>query len=197
MNKKIIITLVTAITVGVAGFIGYNVYQNSKQEVPQKTVEIETGDKVVEDDKEKPASEEEKKDTEVVLDAEQAKVTFEKFQNAITNINYNNADEVKKQEEVLNEVVHPVWLDIVKKEYTEDGKKNPYKATLTSLQIDEIESFVGCKYIKNGNDVKGFRLTYSYVVNVDEKDEEVKNKYADVIYDNNKYSVVVANQSKK
>ncbi len=194
MNKKIIITLVAIITVSIGALVGVNAYKNSKQEVPQKTVEIAADNKVVEDNKEKVATAEEKKDTEVVLDAEKAQAVFQSFQNAICNIDYKNEEQVKKQEEILKEVVHPVWLDIVKKEYTEDGKKNPYKATLTSLQINEIEAFVGCKYIKNGNDVKGFKITYSYSVNVDGKNEEVKNKYADVVFDNNKYTVVVANQ---
>lgn len=195
MNKKIIITIATVAVIAVGSFIGYNVYQNSKQEVPAKTTEITSTDKVVENDKEKAPTEEQKKDTEVVLDAEQAKIVFEKFQNALFEIDYSNDAQVKKQEEIINDTVHPALKDWVLKSYNQPGKDEKAKLSLVSLKADEIKE-IG--YSLNDNKYKAFEFIYSCVVDTGDKKQELKDKSAVILLDtDNKYKIIEYNISAK
>lgn len=189
MNKKII-ALATIIVLALASFIGYNVYQNSKPEKKQEVVEITDKDTKETSGETKTPTEEQKKDTEVVLDAEKAKATFEKFQNALFEIDYNDTEQVKKQEEILKEVVHPAFNDWVQKSLINPGKEEKVKLSLTSLSVDEIKE-VG--YSLDNNKYKGFDIIYSCIVDDGNKKQELKNKRSTFILDNNKYKIVEFN----
>ncbi len=188
MNKKIIITIVTITVLVVGSLIGYNVYQNSKQEVPAKTTEIvEKANKVVEDDKEKAPTEEQKKDTEVVLDAEKAQAVFQSLYNAIYTIDYNDAEQVKKQEKIIRETTHPALTNITLKRNTE-GKQNPYKSELKSLNIKEIKK---TEYELKDKDFNAFKIIYDCIVVGDEEESKLNDSSSIVVLDSdNKYKVM-------
>lgn len=196
MNKKIIIALVAVITVSVGSFVGINAYKNSKQEVPQKTIEIENVDKVTEDDKEKAPTEEQKKDTEVVLDAEKAQVVFQNLHNVITNIDYKDAEQVKKQEEVIKETTHSSILEALLKKYNEEGKKEGYKAELISLNITELKP---TEYKLESNKYNGYEIIYNYTVKVDNnKEYKLENMKSLIILDSDsKYKIAGYDYSSK
>ena len=191
MNRKIIIGIVTALLIGVVGFVGYTAYQNNKESnvsQEQKEESNTTSDEnLLKKDGNSGVDEETLKDmTDSQKEETAAMQTFmNAMQTTQTIKNTEDATERAKVQENIDK-----YLIGEAKETAEGILKNVQSTELKDLQI--ITERAEIVTLGNGKEQHGYMIYYraKYLVNGTKESDAVNNKDVDfssafVVKDNN------------